>query len=405
MDIVEEAKTWNGAVRVVFPGLAKHKKVTPAKLEAAFRALKEARAKLENETHVNRGAFLGALDPVAERIILDGGSLISYLPEWACASKFQILDASFILGAPTMGGTGETSGGGMYRRSERSLLVTKGMPTRSRLSRDIPFHAYTYPPMRSATWASRVEHWANLCWSYGSGASALRGACVLLSFQIHESSSSDGWTDVRAVDAKGVVLGALKYRRVTVKGAYTTTLGICTGIPVFPQKLSALEVVLVKKCATCSSRNGNLLLRSAPVGGTHNSKASNLVDACEHQSRVELLLHCHCFEVARKRRINAVCTHASSLPGGTKSIAPHASFLALGPKYQRCFHFSDGDDKSPLYSSVFVDASLLLCTDLPDFGMMRPTPTEAQNLELTVLAVLNQENCRGCFAPVEKVTR
>jgi hypothetical protein len=105
--------------------------------------------------------------------------------------------------------------------------------------------------------------------------------------------------------------------------------------------------------------------------------------------------------VARKRGIDAVFAHASSFAVG-KSIAPHASFLALGPKYQRCFRFADGDDESSLYSSVFVDASLLLCSDLSDFGMMRPTPTEAQNMELTVLAVVNQEGSRGCFAPVKK---
>lgn len=283
--------------------------------------------------------MLTQLHPATARVLLGSGDWTLFAQECRMMGTPEPVDESFVLGAPTLGGVDEVSGGGPFRQPTMVLLNAPTLGVRARYeavaskrkhaTRLMASNALT-PPKRGRQTLSRLHAFLDSAYhgaistSSTSREKALLDACADLS-EVHvRETSKDGGSYSVSATTDGEIVNILDVVCAFSSGRvgdrfFTTSLGMALGIPLADREVRGccamhLEWLKPPGLLTQSELRATAValltvMRSARVAG---SRA--VVIECRHHQRaddavVERLLSqvLKCVHVSNFGRPRAFC--------------------------------------------------------------------------------------------------
>jgi len=294
----------------------------------------------------------------------------------------DVLDDDFVLGAPTMGGYNEESGGGIFRWTERAL------------QRRANASAPRAPPFTAGHQAT-LRHCISICETRAAG-DIVEGAALQLGLRMRV----DRPDDAREVSKQ---YGKVAGRRATLR------VRVSTDDSERPERReqsvddrTVCEMVLWRDDDFArhivTSHAGTRMGMPSMGGGSEGASRRCLVleqrgdmshtarsDTRTHaRARAMLLMHCWAFVEAAREGLQCVCVRVNPL----KATSDEIYTLAFLAKYQRGF----GYDKCARDAlSLFQPRRVFWVPPrTSDAWMLRPTPTDEQLREILAACVCTE---------------
>ena len=301
----------------------------------------------------------------------------------------DVLDDDFVLGAPTMGGYNEESGGGIFRWTERAL--------QRRANASVP----RMPAFTSGHQAT-LRHCISTCEARADG-DVVQGAAMQLGLRVRVDRAGDAWEASEAYGATARRRATLRVRVSTDDGGrqgregqgvdgrtvcemvlwrdddfarhvVTSHAGTRMGIP----SRGGGGEETCKRCLVLEQRgDSSHSTRSEPRPHTHDAHA-------HARDRAVLLMHCWAFAEAAREGLQCVCVRVNP----RKDTAGDIYTLAFLAKYQRGFGY-DACPRSAL--PLFQPRRVFWAPPrMSDAWMLRPTPTGEQFREILSACVCTE---------------
>ena len=358
---------------------------------AATRRIEQARQLLREVAQRDAVALLRALSPMAERIVLSGRAWTEHAAEWRVTQQQTVLSDEFALGGTTRGGRGGVSAGGAFRLPERLLVMDRALGVCDRLPRDRDASGAVVtnglaralaPPAATSECVAHLSTLAALC--DAGEQSVVDGAAELMGVRLV--------CDARRVTAvrDGEPVGSLRHRDAPQKYCrrmHTTSLGNAIGVPAVAHNAS--HDPLLAEARDCR------VLAPETFGLPAYARGLTSSPGPEVASRVEMLLFCKLFELARARGSACVFARVRRDAGGALD-AKHAAFLALGPKFVR--GFARAQLRQHPLAELFVSDPLVVADVVPfDYWMVRPVPSAPELRELVALCLTDHPQFAAAY--------